>query len=96
VVLADGDLDQITDRIQEATTKSWNKLEDRYDTLLTGVKEHIAELKILAQTVRQLVQEEEKLGEERSVEPTLVVQIALIPIGALHFDSAKVQKQAKE
>jgi len=32
--------------------ESWNKLEDCYDTLLIGVKEHIAELDILAQIVR--------------------------------------------
>lgn len=93
--LTDGDLDQIGERIQEAMTESWNKLEYLYATLLTGVKERIAELKILAWKVRQPVQAEENLGEERPIEPTLAAQISLISARALQFDSAKVQQQAK-
>lgn len=46
-------------------------LEDSYDALLTGVEERIAELKILAEIVKQRVQLVENIGEERPIEPTL-------------------------
>lgn len=96
LILTNGDLDHIGDKIQEAMTKSWNNLEDHYTSLLTSVIECIEKLKTLAQTVRQPVQVEEKLGEERQVEPTLAVQITQIPAGALQFDSTEVQQQANK
>lgn len=42
------------------------------------------------------MQAKDELGEERPVEPTLLMQISLIPSGALQFDSVEVQRQAKE
>lgn len=73
VVLNDVDLGQIGDTIQEETMESCNTLEDLYATLLTSVEEFIAELKILAQMVRQPVHAEENLQDERLIEPTLAV-----------------------
>lgn len=52
MVLTDGDLDHIGDKIKESIEESWNKLEDHYDTFLTGFKEHIVELNNLAKTVK--------------------------------------------
>lgn len=91
VVLTDEEFDQIGDIIKEEMKKYQNKLQDRYDILLTGVKEHILDLNILAKIVRQPIEVEEK-----RIDPTLAVQIAPIPFGALQFDSVEVQQQAKE
>lgn len=62
MVLTNGGLEQIGDRIQEVTAESWNKWEDIYSALLTSVQEHIAELKIFAQTIRQPMQVVERIG----------------------------------
>jgi len=54
LVLTEGDLDETEEKLQQVTVDSWNKTEDLYDTLLIGVEQSIAKLKILVQTSRQL------------------------------------------
>lgn len=58
LVLIDGDLEYIGEKIQDATVESWNNKEDRYTTVLRGFTVHIAKLKTLPQTVRDPVQAE--------------------------------------
>lgn len=58
LVLIDGDLEYIGEKIQDATVESWNNKEDRYTTVLRGFAVHIAKLKTLPQTVRDRVQAE--------------------------------------
>lgn len=92
MVLTEGDLGQIGDSIQEETTESWNKVEDCYDALMTSVIKRIAKLKILAQTVRQPTQIEERVRVERQIEPMFAARLAQIHVGALHLDSIEIQQ----
>lgn len=62
-ILTDGDLDQIREIIQETMIESWNKLQGRYDVILSGVKDHNVELKIFAQIAKHPVQAKERLRE---------------------------------
>jgi len=50
MVLTKGDLDQIGDKVQEITMESWNRVEDCYGELITGVEEITVELKIWVKT----------------------------------------------
>lgn len=76
-------------------TKSWNKIEDRYNALLTVVEQSIVELKILVKKSRQPTQIGQGLQQERLIEVTFRMRIMQILVGARHFDSAEVKQQAK-
>lgn len=38
MVLTEGDLEQIRDKVLEITMESWNRVEDYYGELITGVQ----------------------------------------------------------
>lgn len=52
LVLTDGDIHEISEKVQEVTTKNWDRIDDFYKEILTLVQQGIAELKALPQTTR--------------------------------------------
>lgn len=53
MVLINGDIEELRDRIYNVRVESWKRVEDHYDTVLTSFIERISKFKILAQMVRQ-------------------------------------------
>lgn len=54
LVLTKGEIDEIGEKVQEVIAETWNKVNGRYKMTLTYVQHGIVELKVLAQTTRQL------------------------------------------
>lgn len=91
MVLSEGDLEQIGDKVQEITTEYWNMVEDRYEELITSVQESITELKILEFSMRYPTYIHERITEGRLIISTLVARLTQISAGDLQFKSAKIQ-----
>jgi len=75
MVLTEGDLDQIENKVHEITMESWNKVEDHYGKLITSVLDMFAELNILALSVRQLEKIKEGVTKGSPIEPTLATRL---------------------
>lgn len=95
MVLTEGDLDQIRDKVQEITMESQNRVEYRYGELITGVQQSIAELKILVQTSGTPAQIRQGKHQEILIETKFWMMIMKIPTKALHFYSVEVKQQEK-
>ena len=95
MVLTEGDLDQIIDKVLEITAESQNMVEDHYGELITVLLQSIPELKIWVQTSIPPTQIGQGLHHEILIETTFRMRIMYIPVAALQFDSAKVKQQAK-
>lgn len=54
LVLTNGDIDKIAEKIQEINMKTWDKIDDRCKAILVEVKKGIVEIKVLPQAVKQL------------------------------------------
>jgi len=78
MVLTDGELNEIGDKVKEATMESWRKIEDHYSALLRSVEKSIIELKILEQTSRKLVNIGQTIHPERLMEMTFGMRIMQI------------------
>jgi len=85
MVLTKGDLEKVGEKVHEITTKSWNRVEYCYNGLFTGVLERIVELKLLALSIRQPAQIQERITKGMSIVPTLAVRLTQIPARALQF-----------
>lgn len=48
LLLTDGDINEIREKVQEVTTETWNKVDGHYRMLLTDIQLGIAKLTVLA------------------------------------------------
>lgn len=95
MVLTDGDLDEIGEKVQDVIAQSWRKIENCYGALLTRVEQSITELKLLTQEFKEPTQLTQGLQLERITERTFGMRIVHIPTRDLQFDFVEAKQHAK-